>query len=163
MLTRIDKENYYLDIAETVSERGTCLRRNFGAIIVNNDQIISTGYVGAPRGRKNCLDLGYCQREELNIPRGERYELCRSVHAEMNAIIHASRERMLGGTLYLVGKEQNTGDYVENASACAMCKRAIINAGITRVVIRNSKTKFTALYVEDWIENDDSLQGCFGY
>lgn len=163
MFTRIDKENYYLDIAETVSERGTCLRRNFGAIIVNNDQIISTGYVGAPRGRKNCIDLGYCQREALNIPRGERYELCRSVHAEMNAIIHASRERMLGGTLYLVGKEQGNGAYVENASACAMCKRAIINAGITRVVIRNTKTKFTALYVEDWIENDDSLKNCFGY
>ena len=162
-MNRIDKENYYLDIAETVSERGTCLRRNFGAIIVNNDQIISTGYVGAPRGRKNCIDLGYCQREELNIPRGERYELCRSVHAEMNAIIHASRERMLGGTLYLVGKESKSGDYVENASACAMCKRAIINAGITRVVIRNTKTKFTALYVEDWIENDDSLAGNFGY
>lgn len=163
MFTRIDKENYYLDIAETVSERGTCLRRNFGAIIVNNDQIISTGYVGAPRGRKNCIDLGYCQREALNIPRGERYELCRSVHAEMNAIIHASRERMLGATLYLVGKEAGTGEYVENASACAMCKRAIINAGITRVVIRNSKEKFTALYVEDWIENDDSLAGNFGY
>lgn len=163
MFTRIDKENYYLDIAETVSERGTCLRRNFGAIIVNNDQIISTGYVGAPRGRKNCIDLGYCQREALNIPRGERYELCRSVHAEMNAIIHASRERMLGATLYLVGKEQGSGAYVENASACAMCKRAIINAGITRVVIRNTKEKFTAVYVEDWIENDDSLAGNFGY
>ena len=163
MFTRIAKENYYLDIAETVSERGTCLRRNFGAIIVNNDHIISTGYVGAPRGRKNCIDLGYCQREALNIPRGERYELCRSVHAEMNAIIHASRERMLGATLYLVGKEVSIGDYVENASACAMCKRAIINAGITRVVIRNTKEKFTALYVEDWIENDDSLAGNFGY
>lgn len=162
-MNRIDKENYYLDIAETVSERGTCLRRNFGAIIVNNDQIISTGYVGAPRGRKNCIDLGHCQREELNIPRGERYELCRSVHAEMNAIIHASRERMIGGTLYLVGKESQSGDYVENANACAMCKRAIINAGITRVVIRNTKTKFTALYVEDWIEHDDSLAGNFGY
>ena len=162
-MNRIDKENYYLDIAETVSERGTCLRRNFGAIIVNNDQIISTGYVGAPRGRKNCIDIGYCQREALNIPRGERYELCRSVHAEMNAIIHASRERMLGGTLYLVGKELRNGEYVENASACAMCKRAIINAGITRVVIRNTKTKFTALYVEEWIENDDSLAGCIGY
>lgn len=163
MFTRIDKENYYLDIAETVSERGTCLRRNFGAIIVNNDHIISTGYVGAPRGRKNCIDLGFCQREALNIPRGERYELCRSVHAEMNAIIHASREMMLGATLYLVGKEATTGAYVENASACAMCKRAIINAGITRVVIRNTKDKFTALYVEDWIENDDSLAGNFGY
>ena len=103
-MERRDKENYYLDIAETVAERGTCLRRNFGAIIVNKDQIISTGYVGAPRGRRNCIDLGYCVRESLQIPRGERYELCRSVHAEANAIIHASRNDTLGGTLYLVGK-----------------------------------------------------------
>ena len=96
-MERRDKENYYLDIAETVAERGTCLRRNFGAIIVNKDQIISTGYVGAPRGRRNCIDLGYCVRESLQIPRGERYELCRSVHAEANAIIHASRNDTLGG------------------------------------------------------------------
>ena len=101
-MDRIDKINYYLDIAETVLERGTCLRRNFGAIIVNNDQIVSTGYTGAPRGRKNCCDLGFCIRQERNIPRGERYELCRSVHAEANAIIHASREQMIGATLYLV-------------------------------------------------------------
>ena len=90
-MSRRDKINYYLDIAETVLERGTCLRRNFGALIVKNDQIISTGYVGAPRGRYNCCDLGTCAREELNVPRGERYELCRSVHAEANAIIHAAR------------------------------------------------------------------------
>ena len=111
-MDRIDKINYYLDIAETVLERGTCLRRNFGAIIVNNDQIVSTGYTGAPRGRKNCCDLGFCIRQERNIPRGERYELCRSVHAEANAIIHASREQMIGATLYLVGKEMSNGEYV---------------------------------------------------
>lgn len=162
-MARIDKENYYLDIAETVLERGTCLRRNYGAIIVNNDQIVSTGYVGAPRGRKNCIDLGYCVREANNVPRGTRYELCRSVHAEQNAIIHASRDQMIGATMYLVGKEFATGNYVENANSCAMCKRAIINAGIKRVVIRNTKTKFTAIYVEDWIANDDSLEGREGY
>ena len=88
-MERRDKINYYLDIAETVVARGTCLRRNFGAIIVKNDEIISTGYVGAPRGRQNCCDLGYCTREKMNVPRGERYELCRSVHAEANAIISA--------------------------------------------------------------------------
>ena len=108
-MDRRDKINYYLDIAEVVSERGTCLRRNFGAIIVKNDQIISTGYVGAPRGRKNCSDLGFCTREKNNIPRGERYELCRSVHAEANAIIHAARSDMLGAALYLVGREVSTG------------------------------------------------------
>ena len=90
-MTRRDKENYYLDIAEAVASRGTCLRRNFGAIIVKNDQIVATGYTGAPRGRKNCSDLGYCLREKMNVPRGQRYELCRSVHAEANAIISAAR------------------------------------------------------------------------
>ncbi len=162
-MARIDKENYYLDIAETVLERGTCIRRNYGAIIVKNDQIVSTGYVGAPRGRKNCSDLGTCIRSQLNVPRGTRYELCRSVHAEANAIIHAPRDQMINSTMYLVGKEYETGEYIENANSCAMCKRMIINAGIKRVVIRNSKTKFTALYVEDWVVNDDSLDGKEGY
>lgn len=162
-MTRIDKKNYYLDIAETVLERGTCLRRNFGAIIVNNDQIVSTGYVGAPRGRKNCIDMGVCLREKMNVPRGERYELCRSVHAEANAIIHASRNDMIGATMYLVGKDAKTGEYIENANSCAMCKRMIINAGIKRVIIRNTKDTFTAVYVEDWVNNDESLEGVKGY
>ena len=162
-MKRTDKKNYYLDIAETVLERGTCLRRNFGAIIVKNDQIVSTGYVGAPRGRKNCIDLGVCVREQNNVPRGERYELCRSVHAEANAIIHASRDAMIGSTLYLVGKDAKTGEYVENASACSVCKRMIINAGIKKVIIRNTKDKFTALYVDEWIQNDESLDGTLGY
>ncbi len=162
-MRRTDKKNYYLDIAETVLERGTCLRRNFGAIIVKHDQIVSTGYVGAPRGRKNCIDMGFCVREQNNIPRGERYELCRSVHAEANAIIHASRDAMIGSTLYLVGKDAKTGEYVENACACSMCKRMIINAGIKKVIIRNSKNKFTALYVDEWIQNDESLDAVLGY
>ncbi len=162
-MARIDKANYYLDIAETVLERGTCLRRNFGAIIVNNDQIVSTGYTGAPRGRKNCSDLGLCIRMEKNIPRGERYELCRSVHAEANAIIHASRDQMLGATLYLVGKEVTTGKYVENTSSCAMCKRMIINSGIDKVIVRNDKNDFTEYDVLEWIIGDDSLQGKRGY
>ena len=160
---RTDKTNYYLDIAETVLERGTCLRRNYGAIIVKNDQIISTGYVGAPRGRQNCIDMGVCVRENLKVPRGERYELCRSVHAEQNAIIHASRDDMLGSILYLVGKDVKTGNYVENASACSMCKRMIINAGIEKVIIRNAKDKYTVVSVSDWIINDESLSGTFGY
>ncbi len=162
-MNRIDKDNYYLDIAETVLERGTCLRRNFGAIIVKNDQIVSTGYVGAPRGRVNCIDRGLCIRETLGIPRGERYELCRSVHAEANAIIHASRNDMINATLYLVGKNAVTGEYVEHASACSMCKRMIINAGIARVVIRNTKSEFTTVDVKDWIENDESMDGFMGY
>ncbi|MBQ6019180.1 MAG: cytidine deaminase [Clostridia bacterium] len=162
-MTRIDKINYYLDLAETVSERCTCLRRHYGAVIVKNDEIISSGYVGSPRGRKNCSDLGYCVRESLNIPRGERYELCRSVHAEANAIISAARKDMLGGDLYLVGREARTGEYVENANCCSMCKRMIINAGIKRVIIRDDKTEYRVIDVDEWIENDETLTGTTGY
>ena len=163
-MERRDKINYYLDIAETVSLRGTCLRRNYGAIIVKNDQIISTGYVGAPRGRVNCSDLGYCTREKLNIPRGERYELCRSVHAEANAIISASRMDMIGSTLYLVGKEVSTGEYVKGANPCAMCKRMIINAGIDTVVIRDDKENFRVYSVRDqYVLQDESLDATRGY
>lgn len=160
---RRDKHNYYLDIAEMVLERGTCLRRRYGAIIVKNDQIISTGYAGAPRGRKNCSDLGWCRREKMGVPRGERYELCRSVHAEANAIINASRENMIDSTLYLVGRECDTGDYVKNGSCCSMCKRLVINAGIKNVVIRDDEKKFRIVNVEDWIFNDDSLDDILGY
>ena len=156
-MERMDKFNYYLDIAETVLERGTCLRRNYGAIIVRNDSIISTGYTGAPRGRKNCCDIGTCRRSDLGIPRGERYELCRSVHAEANAIINASRSEMLGATLYLAGRDMETGQLVSDASSCAMCKRMIINSGIERVVVRNTKDTYTITLVADWIKNDDSL------
>ncbi|MBE6830124.1 deaminase [Clostridium sp. KNHs216] len=162
-MNRTDKENYYLDIAETVSERGTCLRRNFGAIIVQHDEIVSSGYTGAPRGRRNCIDTGVCVRETLGVPRGERYELCRSVHAEANAIISASRRDMIGSTLYLVGRDAKAGGYVENASSCSMCKRMIINAGITRVVARNTKNTFSSVYVQEWVENDESMSGKFGY
>lgn len=161
-MERIDKNNYYLDIAETVLERGTCLRRLFGAIIVKNDEVISTGYVGAPRGRKNCNDLKYCQREKLQIPRGERYEMCRSVHAEQNAIISASRKDMIDATLYLVGKEVSN-EYVKNAMPCMFCKRMIINAGIKNVIIRDTKEEYRIIDVESFITNDDSLEGVFGY
>ena len=163
MHERRDKINYYLDIAETVSKRGTCIRRNWGSIIVKNDEIISTGYSGAPRGRKNCIDLGFCLREKLNIPRGERYELCRSVHSEANAIISAPRSLMLDSTLYLVGKNARTGEYVENATSCAMCKRMVINAGIKEVIVREGHDKYKIIKVSDWIEHDDSLTENFGY
>ncbi|NLK38961.1 MAG: cytidine deaminase [Clostridiales bacterium] len=162
-MTRVSKENYYLDIAQTVSERSTCLRRRFGSIIVNNDVIVSTGYNGAPRGRKNCCDLGRCIRDELNIPRGERYELCRSVHAEANAIIAAPREQMLGSTMYLCCTDPVTGAIVSGTRNCMMCKRLIINAGIKTVVVRETKEEYTVLSVSDWIEDDDSLSGVFGY
>lgn len=157
-MDRRDKYNYYLDIAETVLERGTCIRRNYGSIIVKNDEIISTGYTGAPRGRKNCIDLNSCIREKLNVPRGTHYELCRSVHSEANAIISASRRDMIGATLYLVGRDARTKEYVENANSCSMCKRLIINSGISYVVIRDSKEFFREICVDSWIEYDDSLK-----
>lgn len=162
-MQRTDKYNYYLDIAETVLERGTCLRRNFGAVIVKRDEIISTGYTGAPRGRKNCSDLGFCMRSKLQIPRGERYELCRSVHAEANAIVSASRQEMQGGVLYLVGREMENGAYVERTAPCAMCKRLIINAGIEQVVVRDTATEYTILDVQKWVDEDESLSGVTGY
>ena len=163
MAARRDKENYYLDIAQTVLERGTCLRRNFGAIIVNNDEIVSSGYNGAPRGRQNCIDTGVCIREKLQIPRGERYEVCRSVHAEANAIISAPRSEMIGSTLYLVGLEYKDGSYVQNANPCAMCKRMIINAGISQVIIRRDNDTYDTIDVADWIAHDDVLDGQTGY
>lgn len=163
LVERVDKHNYYLDIAETVTERGTCLRRNFGAIVVKNDEIVSTGYTGAPRGRENCCNIGVCLREKLSIPRGERYELCRSVHAEANCIISASRQEMIDATLYLVGKEMSSGKIIPDASSCSMCKRLIINSGIKLVIIRNTKTEYTVVPVSKWIDEDESLFGVRGY
>ena len=162
-MERVSKHNYYLDIAQTVAERSTCLRKKFGAIIVKNDSIISTGYNGAPRGRKNCSDMGLCLRDKLGIPRGERYELCRSVHAEANAIIAAPRDQMLGAVLYMSCINSKTGELEPSTSSCMMCKRQVINAGISQVIVRDTKDSFRIINVEDWIENDDSLSGVFGY
>ncbi len=162
-MERRDKVNYYLDLAKMVAQRSTCLRRHYGAVIVKNDEVISTGYVGAPRGRNNCTDIGECIRIKMEIPRGERYELCRSVHAEANAIISASRDKMLGSSLYLVGVEAGTGEYVKNSCSCSMCKRLIINAGIETVYVRDSEDEYRAIPVRQWIENDESLEGVLGY
>ena len=144
-LQRRDKINYYLDLAETVSQWCTCLRKHYGAVIVN------------------CSDLGYCLRTRLGVPRGERYELCRSVHAEANAIISASRNDMLGSTLYLVGKEVETGEYVKDAICCSMCKRMVINAGIAFVVVRDDREHYRTIQVNNWVEDDESLRGVLGY
>lgn len=162
-MARRDKPNYYLDLADVVSKRSTCLRRHFGAVIVKNDEVISTGYNGAPRGRKNCTDLGYCLRKKLGIQRGERYELCRAVHAEANAIISSEREKMIGSTLYLSGREAESEAYVPNTCSCSMCKRLIINAGISQVVVRDDDEHFRVIPVQDWIDCDESLEGEFGY
>lgn len=151
MSERIDKDAYYLGIAREVAERSTCLRRRYGAVIVKNDEIISTGYNGAARGEKNCCDLGECWREAHNIPHGEQYEKCVAVHAEQNAVISAARRDMIGATLYLAGYEYKPlqvdlgqkGSFTldgwipmngEDVKPCLICKRMIQNAGIARVV-----------------------------
>lgn len=156
-MKRRDKTNYYLDIAETVLERSTCLRRNFGAIIVKNDQIISTGYNGAPRGRMNCSDAGQCSRDSLNIPKGQRYELCRAVHAEANAIIAASRSDLIGSDIYLACHNAKTGEIDGDIEPCMMCKRYIINAGIARVIVRITRNEFKIIDVESWVDNDETI------
>jgi len=157
-MPRIDKENYYLDIAQTVSERSTCLRRCYGAIIVQNDEVVSTGYNGAPRGRVNCADRNRCTRQELNIPSGERYALCRSVHAEANCIISASRKEMLGATIYMACIDPATGKLIPDSTSCSMCRRQIINAGIKKIVIRDTPTEYRVVDVQkEWVEEDDSL------
>ena len=162
-MDRRDKTNYYLDMAQVALERGTCLRRNFGAVIVKNDVIVSTGYNAAARGRANCIDIGTCIRQKMGIPRGERYEFCRSVHAEMNAIIAAPRDQMIGATLYLVGRDMSTGKIMSDANSCTMCKRLIINAGIEKVIIRRDTDTYDTVNVHDWVENDDTLGSSMTY
>ena len=157
-MERIDKINYYLDIAEAVAERGTCLRNNYGSVIVKNDEIISTGYTGAPRGRKNCLDIGTCRRKQKGTASGTGYELCRSVHSEQNAIISSNRRDMIASTLYLVGINKRTGKYVLDNEPCTLCKRMIINEGIYNVIMRDSKNEYREELVEEWIKNDDTLE-----
>lgn len=156
-MERIDKINYYLDIAETILERGTCIRNNYGSVIVKNDEIISTGYSGAPRGRKNCADLGFCVRKVKTDLSGAGYEHCRSVHSEQNAIISANRKDMIGSTLYLVGINKRNNEFVQDNYPCTLCKRMIINAGIEKVIMRDTKQKYREELVENWIKNDDTL------
>lgn len=164
MKERPDKDHYYLNIAREVARRSTCLRRWFGAVIVQNDQIISTGYAGAARGAKNCTDLGVCPRQEAGIPRGERYELCRSVHAEMNAIIHAARREMIDSTLYLIGMDAKDGSVVEGAKPCKICTRLIINAGIKTVKVLNPDNNITTFEVKEFISNEEiNLNDARGY
>ena len=164
MSNRVDKINYYLDIAETVAERSTCLRKHYGCIIVKNDEIISTGYSGAPRGRENCIDLGFCTKKKIypDVRHGG-YDACRSVHAEQNAIISAARKDMLGSTMYLVGKRTDSKEYEEGAMSCQTCRKLAINAGIESVIVRTSKTEYIEVDVNEWISNDELLSGKITY
>lgn len=151
-MERVSKNQYYLTIARAVAMRGTCLRRNYGAVIVKNDQIVATGYNGAPRGTRNCCDIGSCIRQESNIPSGERYELCRAVHAEQNAIISAGYDKTNGATLYLSGYDVEKGMNIPAPDCCTMCKRVVMNAGISMVIFDNSPFDMRVQYVKDWAE-----------
>ena len=162
---RPSKDEYYLGFAKAAAIRGTCLRRNYGAVIVKNDEIVSTGYTGAPRGRYNCNEIGRCVRMEKGIPSGQRYEMCRSVHAEMNAIISASRDKMIGATLYLYGWDVEHNCEKTDPVPCSLCERMIINAGIEEVVALNplyteggKEPKIKHYKVKDYVECDESLQ-----
>ena len=164
---RVPKDQYYLNIAKEIAQRGTCFRARYGAIIIRDDQLIAAGYVGAPRGTKDCLERGYCLRDELKIPHGSHYEICRSVHAEMNALINAARAgvSLLNGSLYIYAENGKTGEKV-NAFPCYICKKMIINAGLDRIVCSTKEGDFQIFYVKDWVEEwkqGDILDGKHNY
>ena len=135
-MERMSKTDYYLGIAEAVSKRSTCIRRKYGAVIVKNDEIVSTGYNGSPRDEDNCCDLEYCWRESNDIPHGKEYESCRAVHAEQNAIISASRKDMIDSTLYLVGFENEKRIDPDEVKPCLICKKLITNSGIAYIITK---------------------------
>lgn len=151
---RISKDEYYLGIAKEVARRSTCFRRSLGAIIIRDDQIISTGYTGAPRKTKSSFDHGFCLRNKLNIPHGQRYELCRSVHAEQNAIINAARAgvSLLGGDMYIYGSLYEKGTPI-NAFPCFICKKMIINSSLNRIICSTEDGKIKLFLVSEWIED----------
>ncbi len=161
MIERPEKDRYYLDIARVVSYRSTCIKVKMGAIIVKEDQIISAGYVGAPRHTKSSLEHEFCLRKKLEIPSGSQYELCRSVHAEQNAIINAARAgvSLLGGNMFIYGESRRTNAPLD-AFPCFICKKMIINCGLNRVITsvseeeKNYMTFSVADWVKEWQEND---------
>lgn len=158
---RIDKINYYLNIAEAVLERSTCLSKKYGAVIVNEDEVIATGYNGSPRGCVNCVDVGNCYRKDEKT--GQGYEKCTSVHAEQNALLSAKRRDMIGGKLFLVGKKYENNKYVKNIKPCSICRRLIINAGLSKVFVRKSINNYDSFEVSGWKNKREDLLGIDGY
>jgi dCMP deaminase len=153
--TRVSKNQYYLNIAKEVAQRATCMSAHFGCIIVKDDQIISTGYNGAPRKTKDCYELGFCLRRKLGVRSGTQYEMCRSVHAEQNAIINAARAgvSLLGSNMYLFGKRVWDGaDELLNAYPCFICKKMILNAGVSKIISNDEKGKLIEYNVNEWTE-----------
>lgn len=146
---RPDWDEYFINIAKAVSSRATCLRRKYGAIITKENIIVSTGYNGAPSGMKDCFEVGKCTRKELQIPHGERYELCHSVHAEANAIIRASVDELRGATIYISGSDGKNECYAE---PCMMCKRMILNSRIVKVVYSDGNEGFVVVNPSKWLK-----------
>jgi dCMP deaminase len=156
MIKKIKKEDYYMKIAETVATKSNCLSTAIGCIIVKNDQIISTGYVGAPRKTMDCIELGYCIRRKNHVKSGTGYEMCRSVHAEMNSIINAARAgvSLLGGDMYLsTSKREGDGLLKVKSYPCLLCKKMIINAGINKFVGHDEKGKLKEYLIADWVKD----------
>ncbi len=161
MINKIPKDVYYLKIAETVAIKSRCLSVSFGCIIVKDDEIISTGYVGAPRKTMDCVELGYCIRRKKQVKSGTGYEMCRSVHAEMNAIINAARAgtSLLGADLFLFTSKREGDDLVKvSAYPCLLCKKMIINAGINRFVGNDADGNPKVYQVEDWVKDWQTLE-----
>lgn len=152
-IQRRDRVNYFLDLAEAAAQSSTCIHKRCGAILVNEDIVITTGYTGAPRGRQNCIDIGYCSKECTGI--------CRGVHAEANAALFASLKEMDGGTLYvvriLIDEEGNNIGYVESPDCCESCKMLLINSRLRDVYVRITKDEYIRQTIMDWIEHDGTL------
>jgi len=151
---KLSKDEYYMNIAREVSRKSTCFRRVIGAIIIRDDQIISTGYAGAPRKTKDSIEHGFCLRDKLKIPHGQRYELCRSVHAEQNAIINAARAgvSLLGGNMYLYGSIPGKDGPID-ALPCFICKKMIINAGLDLMICSTKEGNIVTFKVSDWADD----------
>lgn len=169
MIERPEKDQYYLNIAKVVSTRSTCLKVLMGAIILKEDQIIAAGYVGAPRHSRSSMEHGFCLRKKLNIPSGSQYELCRSVHAEQNAIINAARAgvSLLGGDIFIYGESRESGATLD-AFPCFICKKMIINAELNRVVtsVKDREQEYMVFHVQDWLndwQTNDIIEDKFKY
>lgn len=167
---RPSKDEYYMDLAKSVCRRATCTKVEIGAVIIKDDQVISTGYCGAPRGTKSSLEHGFCLRKQLGIPSGQRYEICRSVHAEQNAIINAARAgtSLLGGDMYIYGKikNENNKEITLDAFPCFICKKMLINCGLKKIICSLKEGGYKTFNVEDWVEDwrkGDILDDQFQY
>ncbi len=161
MYKKISKDEYYLKIAETVAIKSNCLSTAIGCVIVKNDEIISTGYVGAPRKTMDCTELGYCIRRRENVKSGTGYERCRSVHAEMNAIINSARSgtSLFDGDMFLFASRKDGDNLITiNAYPCLLCKKMIINSGIKRFVGNNEKGVPRVYFISDWVHDWKTLE-----